>query len=85
MKATSTYLNLPRRDLQDVRGEPVRHMPEAPPAFLLGPDEVCVSSAVHKTRWRKKAIVWSVALGFLVLGFTVGPHAVLYLQAVMGE
>ena len=85
MKATSTYLNLPCRSLPEVRGEIVVHLPPSQPAFLLGPDEVCISSAAHKTRWRKMAIIWAVALGFLVLGFAVGPHAVLYIQAVMGE
>lgn len=85
MKATSPYLNLPVRPLSEVRGETVRHMPEPVPAFLLGADEVCISVATRKNRWCKKSIIWAVVLACLVLGATVGPRAILYLQAALGE
>lgn len=80
MKATSPYLNLPLRSLAEIRSEAVRHLPEQAEPFLLGADEVCISSATRKRRWRKKVAIWAVALAFLVLGVTVGPYAALYFQ-----
>lgn len=86
MQPGSPYLSLPLRSLAEIRGETIQHLPASSPIFLLGPDEVCFQyPPMRRNRWRKGAIIWAVVLACLVLGATVGPHAILYLQAVLGE
>ena len=43
---TSPYLNRPTRTISEV----TRHMPASSPPFLLGPDEVCISSRDAKSK-----------------------------------
>lgn len=67
----------------NITGRVTRHLPESSPPFLLGPDEVCLSFPTRRKAWKFKALC--VAAIFLGVGLALGPHIMLYLQALTGE